>query len=115
MATPLATATKPDPATVDEVFLELILGDPDLLEAKFAAITAEDGTGQQPPEKSLALKDVPGRGWPAVLRGSTSAVRLPARAGERITRRRNRQRSPPCAPQQTWPKNVDGRQVILSM
>ncbi|XAS75384.1 hypothetical protein V3G39_12000 [Dermatophilaceae bacterium Sec6.4] len=97
MATPLATATEPEPAAVDEVFLELILGDPDLLEAQFTAITADEGTGQRPPEESLVVKDVPGRGWPAVLRGSTSAVRLPARVGERITRRRNRQRSPPQA------------------
>ncbi len=97
MATPLATATKPDPATVDEVFLELILGDPDLLEAQFAAITADEGTGQRPPEESLVVKDVPGRGGPAVLLGSTSGVRPPARVGEATPRRRNRQRSPPQA------------------
>ncbi|MDQ2852765.1 MAG: hypothetical protein M3Y49_18915 [Actinomycetota bacterium] len=93
MATQPATA--PHLATDEEAFLELMLSDPDLLEAQFAAITAEDGTGQQPPEESLALKDVPGRGGPAVLRGSTSAVRLPARVGEATLRRRNRQRSPP--------------------
>lgn len=114
MATPLATTTEPDPATVDEVFLELVLGDLDLLEAEFAAITGAEGIGQQPPGPPRAVTGVRDPGGPAVLPVSRSGVCPPARVGERTTSRRNRQRSPPCAPQQTWSENVDGRQVILS-
>lgn len=105
IATPLAAA--PHPATEEEAFLELVLSDPELLDAQFAAITAEDGTGQQPPEDPLAVKDVAGPGGCAVLPVSTSGARLSARADGSTTRRRNRQRSPPA------PRSRRGRRSLM--
>lgn len=100
MATPLATASGPEPGTKEgrdeEVFLELVLDDPDLLEAQFAAIIGDDGPGQLPPEEPLVVTDVRDPGGPVVLQVSMSGARRSVRVGERSTRWRNRQRSPPA-------------------
>ncbi len=100
MATPLATASGPDPGAVEgdyeEVFLELVLGDPDLLEAQFAAITGDDRPGKWPPGAPLVATDTPDPSGPAVLQDYRSGKRPGPRVCERTTRRRNRQRSPPA-------------------
>lgn len=93
IATPVVATTESDLATEAEAFLELVRGDPDLLEAEFSAITAGCSPGQQPPGKTWGVS-AHDSGEQVVLR-SISGARPNARAGERSTRRRNRQRSPP--------------------
>lgn len=92
---PLAAAAQPDHAVEGVDFLELVLGDPDLLEAEFTAIIGEDGLGESPPGKSLVVAEADEPGGPVVPHVSTSGARRFVTVPERNPRRRNRQRSPP--------------------
>lgn len=114
MTASLDVANRSDLALVNEVFLELVLGDPDLLRAEFDAITRHGEVNKLPPGRSRVFADAHDASSPAALQSSTSGVRRLATRSELNPRRRNRQRSPPqLLP--TWLYNCDEGQVIASI
>lgn len=95
-------------APENEVFLELVLGDPDLLEAEFAAVVGDEDPGALPPGTPPVVTEVHGPGGPADLGVRTDGAHGLVVVRGRGTQRRSRERSPP-QPHQTWLDDVDER------
>ncbi|GAA5025978.1 hypothetical protein GCM10023258_19360 [Terrabacter aeriphilus] len=92
MTEPMTYAGSTRQTDVDEAFLEIVLGDPDLLDAQFAEIVRADGPRATP----SPTPGPPGRRRaPGAGRGSGAAPGGTRREGDSMAPRR--ERSPPSS------------------